>query len=1003
MSFFCRGKKLSASLSVQAFFCLCISIGSAVAQTAPVNGLHDNNPRVAAIVNARLVVAPGRVLEEATLLVRDGIIEKAGRKVKIPPDAVKRNMEGKTVYPGFIDLFSHYGIPESGEKAAEARRGARHWNPAVLPERRAADLLCPDEKAAGAYRRWGFTAVVSCPREGIFRGSGALVLLSDKKAGRTVVASDAAQALSFDKGPGFVRRGVEGYPATLMSHLALIRQTLLDARWYENAWNVYEKNPTGQEAPETNISLAALKDYARGARPLILESSYELDFLRAAALAEEFGLEIWVVGTGKGYRRLEELKNSGLKLILPLEFPEAPNVSSPAAELEISLRELRHWDFAPENPARIAEAGIKFALTAGKNDNPEDFFKNLRRAVRRGLDKNTALAALTVTPAKWLGVSRLMGTLEKGKLANFIVTDGDIFNKKTRTLETWVEGIRYETTPTPLVDVRGTWELNVRIGENELAGKLEVKGSAQSPKANVTLQGYKPGPAKTTLEKRLINLSFPLDSLGIKGTARLSGAAEGDTLRGRGIWGDGEPVSWLARLTESFAEKADTAEKKEEQPSELKLVFPEGAFGREKPPEQPAEILVRGATVWTSGPQGMIENADLLVRNGKITAVGQKIEAAGNALVVEAAGKHVTPGLIDAHSHLAIIGGVSEGTQAITPEVRIKDVINCNRMDIYRQLAGGLTTSLMLYGSTNPIGGQNATIKLRWGEPPEGLFCGDGFRTLKLALGENVTQANAGQRQVRYPGSRMGVEQLFRDWFATAGDYRRRWEIYRQKSKKYPDIVPPRKNLRLEALLDVLDGKMQVQCHSYRQDGILAMMRVADDLGFKIGVLIHALEGYKVAEAIRRHGAMPTVFTDWWAYKFEAYDAIPYNGALLHEQGLVVSFNSDNGELGRRMNLEAAKAVKYGGVPPEEALKFVTLNSAKQLGLDHRIGSLEPGKDADFVIWSGNPLSTFTICEETWIEGRKYFSIEEDLELRRKAREQRTALVQKILKSAKEE
>ena len=253
----------------------------------------------------------------------------------------------------------------------------------------------------------------------------------------------------------------------------------------------------------------------------------------------------------------------------------------------------------------------------------------------------------------------------------------------------------------------------------------------------------------------------------------------------------------------------------------------------------------------------------------------------------------------------------------------------------------------------------------------------------------------------RYPATRMGVEQFFRDWFAAAKDYRKVREGYNREKKKNPHLVPPRKDLRLEALLDVLDGKTTVHCHSYRQDEILAMLRTAEEIGFKVGVLIHILEGYKVIEALKSHGSMPTTFSDWWAYKFEVYDAIPYNGAMMHEQGLRVSFNSDNIELARRMNLEAAKAVKYGGVEPEEALKFVTANPAIQLDVFHRVGSLEPGKDADFVIWSGDPLSVYSLCEQTWVDGKKYFDREEDRELRLQARKQRVALVQKILQEKK--
>ncbi|MCE5251120.1 amidohydrolase family protein, partial [bacterium] len=354
--------------------------------------------------------------------------------------------------------------------------------------------------------------------------------------------------------------------------------------------------------------------------------------------------------------------------------------------------------------------------------------------------------------------------------------------------------------------------------------------------------------------------------------------------------------------------------------------------------------------------------------------------------------------LIDAHSHLALRGGVNEATHSMTSETRIRDVIDSDDIDIYRQLAGGLTMSCIIHGSANTIGGQNAVIKLRWGALPDEMLVGTAKPGLKFALGENVKRSNVqGPPTTRYPATRMGVEQYLRDAFQAAKDYRQEWQVYERDKKEGKNPIPPRRDLRLEPLVEILDGKRQVQCHSYRQDEILALIRVGDDMGFKVEFLIHILEGYKVADVLKKHGTMPSTFSDWWAYKFEVYDAIPYNGALMRDQGLLVSFNSDDTELARRMNLEAAKAVKYGNVPEEEALKFVTLNPAIQLGVNDRAGSIEPGKDADFVIWSGSPLSTYSMCEQTWIDGRRYFDRAEDGELRKKAAEQKTAITQKIL------
>jgi imidazolonepropionase-like amidohydrolase len=489
--------------------------------------------------------------------------------------------------------------------------------------------------------------------------------------------------------------------------------------------------------------------------------------------------------------------------------------------------------------------------------------------------------------------------------------------------------------------------------------------------------------------------------LGYAGVARLSGLVENKKASGQGVWGDGSRFTWGADLTAPFAEPPDTTDTKPRPPLDLAVVYPEGAFGRDGSPPQPKDILIRNATVWTCGPEGVLESADLLVSKGRIVKIGKELGAPGDALVIDAAGKHVTPGIIDAHSHIATARGVNEGTHAITSETRLSDVINSDDINIYRQLAGGVTAACLIHGSSNPIGGQYAVIKFRWGETPDILFLKPDKPGIKFALGENVKQSNFGRQfSGRYPQTRMGVEQLLRDAFMAADDYRREWRRYDSRKKK-DNVIPPRRNLRLDPLVEILEGKRIIHCHAYRQDEILATLRLAEELGFKIDVLIHILEGYKLADIMRQHGAMPTTFSDWWAYKFDVYAAIPHNGALMFDRGLTVSFNSDSAELARRLNTEAAKAVKYGGVPAEEALKFVTLNAARQLYVDKRIGSLEPGKDADLVIWSGSPLSSYSICEQTWIDGRKYFDRSDDRNLRREASRQRILLVQRILAEGK--
>ena len=442
----------------------------------------------------------------------------------------------------------------------------------------------------------------------------------------------------------------------------------------------------------------------------------------------------------------------------------------------------------------------------------------------------------------------------------------------------------------------------------------------------------------------------------------------------------------------------------------------EPAAWRASTPERPAVVFVDGATIWTSGPDGTLEDADMLVRDGKIVAVGRELEAPAGAVVVDGRGKHVTAGLIDAHSHTAIQGAVNEGTNITTAEVRIADVIDPDDVNIYRQLAGGLTSVNILHGSANSIGGQNAVAKLRWGASAEEMLIDDAPQGIKFALGENPKQSNWGSdNNSRYPQTRQGVEQSIRERFLAARDYQRRWADYEEarkassskgrkgqgKKAASAERVPPRRDLQLEAVAEILDGKRLVHSHSYRADEILMLLGLAREFDFTIATFQHVLEGYKVADELAAQGAGASTFSDWWAYKYEVVDAIPYNGAIMWDRDVVVSFNSDSDELARHMNLEAAKAVRYGGVPEADALQFVTLNPAKQLRIDHRVGSLEKGKDADFVVWSGHPLSTLSICEQTWIDGRKYFDRQADLAARAAVAEERRLLIEKVLAEKK--
>jgi imidazolonepropionase-like amidohydrolase len=984
--------------------------------TAPPLALEDRSPRLFAFTHARLVLAPGRVVDDGTLVIRDGMIVAAGARVAVPRGALTRDLAGATVYPGLIDLSLPIGIPApampaqvsdgpggptggpgAGGYGGLAAPGASSWNPLVAPQRRIERDLVADSLAPAlrrTLRGQGITAALVAPSRGIVKGQGAVLALGDGPIGSLVLRPQASLHLTFATPFSFQNRG---YPTSPMGALALIRQTFLDADWHARARAAVERDAR-LPRPEMDEGLVALAAFRGAGRPLVIEARDERDALRADRLGRELGLSVIVRGSGHEYRDLEGIRAAGRPIVVPLAFPRAPLVDSPEQARNVSLEELMHWDLAPENAARLARAGVTIALTSDRLEDKATFLAQVRKAVERGLDHDAALAALTVTPARLLGLADRLGTLEPGRHANFVITDGDLFSRTTKLRETWIDGVNYPVRPGPEVDLRGRWMATFDPQpEGAVPGDslVLVLGGLPDSLGGTFRLGRDTRLKSAQLIDRRAFLSVPGDSLGMTGMVRLSGSFEDEALAGEGEWPDGRSFTWSARRIDRHAAAADTT-----RPRPVVAVaepnHPFGDFGRARLPEQPAAVAFEGATVWTSGPQGILEDATVVVERGKIRAVGRGVSVPAGALRIDARGKHLTPGLIDAHSHSATDGGINEGGQTITAEVRIGDYIEPNDIAIYRQLAGGLTAAHVLHGSANAIGGQSQLIKLRWGLDGEAMKFEGWPATIKFALGENPKQSNlpvpAGQASTRFPQSRMGVEQLIRDRFTAAREY-----LADRRRGRLASGLPFRRDLELEAIGEILEGRRTIHCHAYRQDEILMLIRLADEFGIKVGTFQHILEGYKVAEAMARHGAAGSSFSDWWAYKMEVIDAIPYNGALMHGAGVLVSFNSDSDELARRLNTEAGKAVKYGGVPAEEALKFVTLHPARQLRVEDRVGSIEPGKDADLALWSGPPLSALSRCEQTWIDGRRYFDRAEDLELRRTQAAIKARLVQRAL------
>lgn len=978
-------------------------------QTEPTEGLHENTPRVFFLKGATIVPEPGKIIENGEIVIRNGLLESVGKVAKLPEDAFQIDLAGKTVYAGFIE--SYMVREEPGARSQEARTTSREpgtrkeektvtasWSAKIRSDRWVLTGYEPDEKELKVLRELGFTVAHLVPRSGIFRGKSALLHLGNWSSKSVIEQSRPVQALAFETG-GW---GTREYPNSLLGCIALIRQTFLDARWYLQAWQTYERFPHDNEPPEVDHALEALGNHLENGGVVCFEVVDDVAALRAGKIAAEFDFPLWLRGSGYEYRRLKEISDLGAFVILPVNFPGKPDVQTWESALQLTSGQLRHWDQAPDNPQRLKNKDIAFALSSSELKDRSTFKKNLLRSIERGFSKDDALASMTTIPARQLGVAEILGTVEEGKIANLVVTDGDYFDEKSDVAEVWIQGDRYPLVFEPTDDFRGTWSLRWELGETTRIDTLDVSGKKSKPKGKLLVDTLEiPLKSVEFQENNAVSFLFQGDSLDLPGIVRFSGSIKGTFAEGQGRTPGGAIIHWFAQQIAPFQEpKGDNKRTEPEKPSVLTPRFPEGAFGFESMPEQPPLVLVKNATIWTSGPQGILEESDLLVKRGKIWKIGKNLSISENikdAVVMDARGKHVTPGLIDAHSHSAA-SSINEGTQAVTAEVRIEDVVNSNDINIYRELAGGLTIANILHGSANPIGGQNAVIKLRWGSPPEALLLKKAPKGIKFALGENVKQSNWGdQFSSRYPQTRMGVEQILRDAFSAARDYQRKWDDHRGRKAHTLKKIAPRRDLELDALVEILEGERFVHCHSYRQDEILMFLRVAEDFGFRIAAFQHVLEGYKIAEALRKHGAGASTFTDWWAYKFEVIDAIPFNGSLMHKVGVVTSYNSDSSELARRLNTEAAKAVKYGGLSPEEALNFVTINPAVQLGIDRWVGSLEEGKDADFVIWSGDPLSTYSVCEQTWIDGAMFFNLVTDRQMRKDVDEERARLIQKIL------
>ncbi len=966
-------------------FCLSLAAFhlSQAQETFPVNGAWDVRPGLYAFTNANIVVSSGQTITGGTLLVKDRVIEAAAQGLTVPKGYIVIDLKGKSIYPGLIDAYTTYGVAENSRQTFSSRRvqiipvstkpGAYGWNEAIKPEMHVNAIFHVDASKAEELKKNGFGAVQSLIHDGIARGTSAVVSLADERDNQVIIKDEAAANYSFSKGTA-----ATNYPSSLMGSIALLRQTYYDADWYKN------------QKVEYNISLAEFN--REQTLPQIFEVTDPSDILRANKIGKEFGKQYIYKTEGDEYRRIDALKGIASSFIIPLSFPDAYDIEDPLEARNISYQQLKDWELAPTNAAALEKAGIRFAITSYGLQNSRDFWINLRSAMDYGLSEKQALESLTTIPAEMLGVADKLGTLTKGKLANFIITSGNLFKKDNIIYENWVEGRQYVVSRMDVTDLRGVYSL---AGDGLAGIKLSISGTPGAYELNLERSGADSVRTKGTITRSgdMVTIYFDLKNKPA-GNIRLSGyitAISPLALSGDAILPDGTFTRWTATYT--AAAPAPQAKPEQKFVNDVgPVIYPFAPYGNTEIPKA-EDVLFRNATVWTNEKEGILEHADVLIEHGKIKAVGKNLSAP-NVKVIDATGKHISPGIVDEHSHIAATGGINEGTQAVTSEVRIGDELDSDDIDLYRQLAGGVTTSHILHGSANPIGGQTMLIKHRWGVLPEEMKLegADGF--IKFALGENVKQTNwgipEGTPNMRFPQTRMGVEQVYVDAFTRAKEYKAALAI------KGNHV---RRDLELDALAEILDNKRFITCHSYVQSEINMLMHVADSMGFRVNTFTHILEGYKVADKMKARNIAGSTFSDWWAYKMEVGEAIPYNGKIMHDLGVVTAFNSDDAEMARRLNQEAGKSVTYGKMNQEDALKLVTLNPAKMLHVDNRIGSIKAGKDADLVVWSADPLSIYAVAEKTYVDGVPYWDIEKDAAKQKALQADQTRIIQKMIQA----
>lgn len=948
-------------------------------------------PTVFAITNTTVVTKPGTELTKTTVVIRDGMVQALGADVQPPADAKLIDGKDLVVYPGFIDAGNTWGVDtalrrsESGpaepvDLASESLAVTKPDNrKGLTPEFDVATALKAEDDSANSWREQGIVARLALPEGNILGGQSALILLNGAAPRNAIVKANVALHGAL-KSMGFGG----GYPSTLMGTVAHFRQFMYDAAYQRRLQTAFKQGslnvrPVFDPALDTAVNVLEEK------LPLILEADGRDEMNRALDICAEFKIKPILYGCAEGWRLADRLKKENITCIVRLTFPEKARMQArrrggpgifdaPSSDDAVQAKDLpgkvvkdferRHQEEV-KNLSVLMNAGIKCVLSGNGVESTDKFLAKVRKVISDGVPADKALAAMTQAPAELFGVDRLFGEIAVGKPAYLVAFSAKFTDEKAKVKHVFAETSYFEygaeSKPAATGDskerVTELKEKIARAKERMERGKTMVDSIPENRRAQFKTR-------MEEAEKELKSDEEELNKLLKQDNPPAKDEKKGEEKKAEEKKDDKKPA---AKTEEKKAPEKKTETKPEEKDKKPDLPA-EVEADRQVKTKTGGNVLIKGATVLTATKGKFV--GDILVQGGKIKELGPNLATPANTTVIDAAGLFVMPGIIDTHSHFSISGGVNEATLSVVPEVRIRDAIDSDDVQIFRALAGGVTMARLFHGSANCIGGQDAVIKLKYGQPAQSLLI-DSKKGVKFALGENVKRSDG-----RFPNTRLGVEAVFVRAFTEALEYKRKWKEYEDSKGSASSKVEPRRDLRLEALVGILEGDILVHSHCYRMDEIVMLLRVADRFGFKVKSLQHVLEGYKIASEIAAHGASCSTFSDWWAYKIEAFDAIPHNAALLQEAGVLTLMKSDSNELMRHLNTEAAKAMKYGGVSEEQALRMVTINPATQLSLQDRTGSIEVGKDADLAVYNGHPLSGFARCEMTLVDGEVYFQRE---------------------------